>query len=408
MKERVVLITKDAVNIEYIPIYEGNRYNNKMPNLEELAAKGTVFTRYYTAAPSSAMSYISMFSGKNPYETDRRDYSPIQSKYYDIPNLFDKLHSEGYSCHILWNTSWYETCYLYSKCYGKNTQFHNIRISQPVGCHNKETANLTPNEELARETVATINNEIKSIYESNKGKLFLWIHLPHVLKGRHCYGSDMVMFDEVIGCLRKVFGDDSIFISADHGNMNGKRNKVSYGFDVYEPAIRIPLITPRIEGKSICDIPVSNTRIAEILDEKIPRDEFVYSDSAYYAQQSRKLAIIHGNFKYIYNKAVKTEELYDLRFDPTEQCNIVSKIISDPDRKIKYNLDQAYYYPHWEEAEKEREILRAEHKRIWKEGSKFENWTEKLRTDIKKVKILNKLLYGFVDLLRRRSIKKQK
>ena len=395
MNNKIVLISKDALCKAYLPVY-GNKYN-KMPNLMELAKKGTVFNRYYTAAPSSAMSYMSMFTGKHAYETNRKDYSPIQSKHNEIPNMCDEFASNGYECHILWDRRWYENAYMYSKCFGRDTKFHNLDIEQAVGCHNTKQPLLLPDEEKSRRCVQKIKEEIDSVVNSASQKIFIWIHLPHVLNGRTCYGADMDLFDEIIGYLRNVFGDNSIFISSDHGNMNGSRNKICYGFDVYEPAIAIPLITPRINDMTECDIPISNTRIKELLSGVIPEDEFVYSDCAYYAQDSRKLAIIHKNYKLIYNKAAKTEELYDLRFDPTEQCNIIKKIVVDVDRKINYALDQVYYYPYWDEAEKEYQILKSELNRIWVEGTWFENFVVKF----KKKKFVKKILVFIVGLYKK-------
>ena len=210
-------------------------------------------------------------------------------------------------------------------------------------------------------------------------KLFLWIHLPHVLLGRNCYGSDEDMFDRVIGFLRDKFGDDAIFISADHGNMNGYKGKVCYGFDVYQTSIIIPLITPRIDGLTTCDIPISNIHLFDLLCGMIPKDEFVYSDSAYYAQPHRKLAIIHNNYKYIYNKATDTEELYDVDFDPFEHCNIVNRNIMDEDRHVITPLDQVYFYPFWDKVDEELVILRNEFKRIWRAESIIDRQIERIK-----------------------------
>lgn len=397
MKKQVVLISKDALCKSYLPIY-GNKYN-KMPNLCELAAKGTVFTRFYTAAPSSAMSYLSMFTGKNPYETDKKNYVPIKEEYNNAPNMFDDLASNGYSCHIVWDKRWYDNAFMYSKCFGKHTKFHNMHIEQVVGCHNTKEFELKKNDQIANNTIAIIKNEIKDIVTNSSDKLFIWIHLPHVLNGRTCYGSDMDLFDDIIGYLRTVFPDDSIFISSDHGNMNGFRNKTCYGFDVYEPAIQIPLITPRINNIEICDIPVSNIAINKILNEEIPQNKFIYSDCAYYAQKSRKLAIIHGNYKYIYNKATKTEELYDLRYDPFEQCNIANNLVLDTDRNKYYALNQVYFYPYWEESQTEYSILKSEWKRIWKEGTKYENKKNDIKIYLRQNKVLNKIIKAVLHII---------
>ncbi len=170
--------------------------------------------------------------------------------------IFDKLHEEGYDCHIIWEEKWIEMAKDYSQCYGEHSKFHLIHINQVVGAHNKSTRPILCNDELAQKTVETINNEIAKVCEESVGKVFLWIHLPHVLLGRNCYGSDEDLFDQVIGFLRTKFDDGGIFVSADHGNMNGRKGKVCYGFDVYQTAINIPLVTPRIDGLTTCDDPV--------------------------------------------------------------------------------------------------------------------------------------------------------
>ena len=368
MKDRIVLLTKDALCKSYLPIY-GNK-TNVMPNLSELADKGTVFHRFYTCAPSTAMSFIGMFTQKNSYETDNETYVAIQKEAENT--VFDQLSEQGYDCQIIWDEKWIKMAKTYSQCYGKNTKFNLININQTVGAHHMYAGDIAIDDALADKTVAVIKEAIENVVNSTDGKLFLWIHLPHVLLGRNCYGSDMDMFDRVIGHVRSYFSDDAIFISADHGNMNGIKNKICYGFDVYEPAINIPFISPRIDRKASCDTPVSNIHVYDLLQEKIPEDEFVFSDCAYYKQIHRKLAIIHGDFKYIYNKESKTEELYDLRFDPGENCNIVSKTVTDVDRKVATPLDQVYYYPDWDRAQRELEILRAERNRIWRQENKME------------------------------------
>ena len=60
----IVLISKDVLRKDYLPCY-GNKYW-KTPNIDYLVQNGIVFDRHYTAAPSTAMSFTSMFTGKYP------------------------------------------------------------------------------------------------------------------------------------------------------------------------------------------------------------------------------------------------------------------------------------------------------------------------------------------------------
>lgn len=368
-KESIVLLSKDALCAEYLPAYGNTYWKGKTPNMDELAAKGTVFTHYYTAAPSSAMAYLSMFTGKYPYEQEIKDWKPVLGPYKGT-TLFDKAYEMGYGCHIIWDEKWKQEAYRYSECYGQHTTFHDMKeIRQGVGSHYIHEGFLAPNAEKSRETLERIENEISEIAKTD-GKVFLWIHLPHVINGRVCYGSDMDLFDDVLGILRKYFADEHISISADHGNMNGHKGKLCYGFDVYEPAIRIPLITPRKEGKVVCEENVCNVDLYQLLfEDEIPAREVIYSDSAYYAQTNRNLAVLWGKYRYIYHKKTGQEELFDIDWDPQQHFNLFSDWNYDTDRHVQTPSRELYFYPEWEKLPEIREKLRAYKDSIWRKES---------------------------------------
>ena len=105
-----------------------------------------------------------------------------------------------------------------------------------------------------------------------------------------------------------------------------------------------------------------------ILKKDIPHRDFIYSDTAYRAQKSRKLAIIKGNYKYVYTKRTGLEELYDLAYDPEEQFSLISDKCYDVDRKLYVESREEYYYPFWDELPEVRRIMREERERIWRNG----------------------------------------
>ncbi|MCK4695347.1 MAG: hypothetical protein KAT74_06280, partial [Candidatus Cloacimonetes bacterium] len=210
---------------------------------------------------------------------------------------------------------------------------------------------------------------VDSLLENDK--LFIWIHLPHVLKECTGYGTDIDLFDIFIGEIRKRFNDNSIYITADHGHMNIEKGIPVYGFHVYEGAIKIPLITPKINGKDKVRYPTSNIQLKDIiLNNQLEKKKFIYSDSQYYLQENRKLAIIKDNYKYIYNKNNRTEELYDIDFDPNENVNLLIDKFYDRNRLKYYNMEEIYYYPYWNKIQNIYHELKNEKDRIWKEG----NW----------------------------------
>lgn len=382
-KDSILFLTKDVCCKDYLPCYKQNCYwEGKMPNLDELAAKGTIFNNFFTAAPSSNMSYRGMFTMLFPHEQTVETYKPLDQDF-EGDTLFDKATKAGYECHVVWDISWEKDNFVYARCYGKNTTLHSIpEFRQKVGSHYIHEGKLVNNDELAAKTVNTLREELKSFMDPNK-KIFVWCHIPHVLKGRVEYGGDMDVYDQCIGVFREFFSDDNIFISADHGNMNGLKGKIGYGFDVYEPAICIPLIGPRINNMPVCNQNISNVDIYELLfNRTIPQREFLFSDSAYYAQPHRKTAVIWGKYRYIYNKLDKSEELYDVEWDPNENFNLISDTVYDVDRHVSTPACEYYFYPHWDELPQIREMLRNEKNKMWRDAKLSQNLYFKLKRKI--------------------------
>lgn len=376
MKKVFVLLSKDVLRADYLEPY-GNRYW-KTPNISELAGRGTIFKKHYTAAPSSAMAYTCMFSGLNAYELNRSKYTEVKP-FNQTQTLFDIFQKKGYGCHVIWDSRWYENAYRFSKSYGSNkTIFHNIKIEQTVGPHKIDVEKIDPEKGL--ESVNKVISEVDSI---NNEKIFLWIHMPHVLSGRSGYGSDIDLFDYLVGQIRERFNDNSIYITADHGHMNCEKGIPVYGTHVYEGSIKIPLITPKIADYNQVTFPTSSIQLKEIiLNNKLSKLEYIYADSQYYAQLNRKLAIIKGNYKYIYNKADKSEELFDLDWDPSENVNLLINKIKDHDRGMTYFLSEVYFYPYLEQAMKVCHELRNRRKEIWKTGPYWEESLRKIKTTI--------------------------
>lgn len=372
----VILISKDVLGKFYLPIYGNEYWKGKTPNIDELAAKGTVFYRHYTAAPSSAMSYFSMWTELYAHQTKRKDYLPIKEKEGFV-SVFDKTYELGFDNHIIWDANWMSTAKLYSECYGNHVTYNSINgIRQPVGSHQNHDHVLACDEHLVDETIMKIKYEIESICSENR-KVFIWMHLPHVMHGRNSYGSDIDVFDRIVGVAREFFNDDNIFITADHGNMNGSHGKIGYGFDVYEAASCIPFISPRINNIAAVNYPTTSCDLFKIIFERvIPYREVIYSDSAYYCQLHRKLAIIKGNYKYIFNRKDHTEELYDVVYDPSENVNLISDRIYDVDRHMSCPLQEMYFYPHWKDLSAIRQKMRAYKNEVWREGT----YAEKIYT----------------------------
>ena len=381
-KNSVLFLTKDAFCIDYLPAYGNKYWAGKTPNLDELVSKGTLFTNAFTAAPSSAMSYLTMFTHRYPYEQEIQTYVPLR-KPYDGQTLFDDAYDMGFDCHVIWDEHWIQLAQRYSECYGKHTTMHNMKnLRQGVGPNYKRDQPLKRNDQVTEDTLHMMKNEVECIMNSG-GKKFIWCHLPHVLNGRISYADDIDVFDRYLGMFREFFSDDNIFISGDHGNMNGMHGKVRYGFDVYDPAIRIPLITPRIEGFHTYEAQFCNIDIFELIFKReIIKREVIFSDCAYFAQPRRKLAVVYGKYRYIYNKETRTDELYDVEWDPHQDFNLMSDYVYDVDRHIESPARELFFYPEWDLLPAIREKLRKEKERIWKEPTRRQLFMNSVKNTI--------------------------
>jgi len=167
-----------------------------------------------------------------------------------------------------------------------------------------------------------------------------------------------------------------------------------YVYHVYEPAIKIPLITPNHFDKKEIDDVISNIQIKNIiLEHRIYPQEFIYSDTQYYLQENRKLMIRKGFFKYIWSKKNRSEELYDLKYDPNENVNLLMESWYDRNRDKNYYLEEIHYYPRWKEARESYFELKNEKERIWREGTAAQELLFKLY-NIKEKGIAN--FYGYL------------
>ena len=376
MENVVFIISKDALSKDALPTYN-NKYW-KTPNIDALAEKGTVFTKYYASAGSTWMAMSAMMAQRYTYQFENRK-TYIQVPEHEYPCIFDRLRSEGWECHVIWNWDWHRDANMYSGEFGAETIFHDLDVAQPCGSHHKNyKTKIERNDELLKESLEKIYHEIDSIDYSKKQ--FVFMHLPHVLLGRRCYMDDIDVHDEIVGYIRKKVGDDSIYITSDHGHMNLNKGITGYGFDLYEPIINIPLITPRINNLKTCDSLLSEINLWDIVfDKKIPDNEYVLCDTAYYAQPQRKLAVITKRYKYIFTKEKSREELYDIEWDPSENFNILEEYIYEEERGSWVTVNELYFYPYNDLALKEAEKLRSIKNSIWKEPGFFEGLLIKYR-----------------------------
>ncbi len=157
-----------------------------------------------------------------------------------------------------------------------------------------------------------------------------------------------------------------------------------YGFHVYEGTIKIPLITPRFRDLREIDYPTSHAQLKRlILDRSVEPQEYIFSDTSYWRQHKRRLSMIKGKYKYVYSNMDRSEQLYDLDWDPQEKVNLLIDGYLDLNRRSLYKLDEIYFYPHWDHAAEAYQDLHEKKGDVWRNMSKPDEIISVLKSFVK-------------------------
>lgn len=100
------------------------------PNIDALAAKGTVYKQYYTAGGSTAMAFTAMATGQYLFASGRKLYDGTEG-FIEGYNLFDDLYEHGYSVHIAWDDSYASFAKTHFNCEGVHTKIHSLKSIIP-------------------------------------------------------------------------------------------------------------------------------------------------------------------------------------------------------------------------------------------------------------------------------------
>lgn len=374
--KKIVLITKDAMPKHYLPTY-GNKYW-KTPNIDALAKNGVVFNNFYTCAGSTSMAFYSMITEILPYKSGRKNYS--DETYISTNTIFDKFNEKGFNTYLIWDWSYTDFADYHLKIAKKKTNIISLDLLPKINIVKTGVLDNVENNESIFDMLTTIDKVFSEIHNKKEAS-FVWFHLPHVIKGGTSMGSDIEIFDKIVGLITNIFGKDSIFISADHGNMDGKRGIYGYGFDLDQPVINIPLICPPINDfKLHNNDSFSNIQLFNILNGSIDKEDYIVSDSAYYMQRKRVLSIIHNGYKLIYRKETNTFNLYDIFWDPEEKYDLLQINFYDSNRQQWQSAQYKFYYPKWNKINDEYFILIKKFKTIYKDGGKINNFINGLKS----------------------------
>lgn len=351
----VLIITIDTLRADHLGAYGFTPA--RTPVIDRLAAEGLLCTNAIASAPITMPAHTSIFTGLFPPAHGVRD-NGAYALGDDAVTMAERLRDEGYTTHA------FVSALVLNRRYNLNQGFETY--------DDELWAEDDPKLFMIRERQAPKTTDralawLASWIKAGKQKpFFTWIHYfdPHQpyrasnadrVKSPTPYDAEIASVDRQIGRIidelraRDVLDETLVIVTADHGESLGEHGEKTHAVFVYDATVHIPLIIryPRLFPGSAYQGPVRSVDLAPTVysvlglppgktmdgrslleafrGKQAPPELPQYSESLLSEVgfgMAPLFAIREGGFKYI---RAPRPELYDLRKDPHELTNLVSR-----------------------------------------------------------------------------------
>jgi arylsulfatase A-like enzyme/Flp pilus assembly protein TadD len=242
----VILITLDTTRADHLSCYDAEHVQT--PNLDALAAAGTIFDRCISQAPLTLPAHTTILSGSYPaFHQVRDNGSFVVPEGLEL--LSETLRRRGFA------TSAFISAYVLHRKWGLNRGWDYYGDS--FRFNKLKTISLSNIQKLAGDVLP----EAEAWLEKNgKQRFFSWIHLydPHSpytppepfasLYRSNPYQGEVAYMDAELGKFfsflkaRGLWDNTLIVVAGDHGEMLGEHGEDAHGLFIYEAAVHVPLI----------------------------------------------------------------------------------------------------------------------------------------------------------------------
>jgi arylsulfatase A-like enzyme len=378
-RPNVVLITLDTTRSDHLSAYGYERPTS--PVLERLAAEGALFELAYAPSATTGPSHATMFTSRYPASHRvLKNGVPLSD---DALTLAEVLGARGYQTGAVVSSWVLKRRFGYAQGFEEYEQgFDPARAS----------ITTTPSEPgrapraLDRRADATTDRALEWLEERRDPErpFLLFVHYfdphepydpppeprrrfarPHRGKADRLidlYDAEIAFTDQQLGRLLDALRrleleeDTLVIVAGDHGEGLGEHGHTLHGINIYEEAVRVPLVL-RLPGRieaglrvsgpvelvdllptvlELLDLPPGGAEqgrsLAGLLREGEAPDEQrpVFLERRHYKPQvlmghevaGVKLGLRHGRWKLIVGEEEGTRELYDLAADPDESRNL--------------------------------------------------------------------------------------
>jgi arylsulfatase A-like enzyme/cytochrome c-type biogenesis protein CcmH/NrfG len=344
----VILISIDTLRADHLPAY--GYQGVRTPNIDALAATGTLFERAYSHAPQTLPAHTSILTGRLPFETGVRDNIGFTLEH-DAWTLPGALREKGYS------TAGFVSAYVLRKATGIDSGFDTYDADLPPASPEVSLG------QVQRDGAQTLQRADAWLHGRKNDRFFLFVHFyephkPYAPPSRFSqyqpYDGEIAYADELVGRLMDRLRSEGLFDKAivillsDHGEGLGDHGEQEHGMFLYQSTTHIPLIV-KVRGEragrrvttpaqhidiapTVLDLigaPIAASlrgrSLRPLLDGSGNIEETgIYAEaltSRYHFGWSELYSLTDSRYRFI---RAPREELYDLRDDPDESSSRAS------------------------------------------------------------------------------------
>ena len=346
----IILISIDTLRADHLPAYGYTKV--RTPNIDALAAAGTVFERAYAHAPQTLPAHTSVLSGQLPFEHGVRDNVgfTVKAGQWFVQRA---LQERG------WPTGGFVSAYVLRAAIGLNQGFDLYDSELPPASGERSIGQVQRDGE---HTLAAAEKWLNAREPKKPFFLFFHIYEPHKpytppprFASYAPYDGEVAFADEIVGRLLDrlraldIYDRATIVLLSDHGEGLGDHGEQEHGLFLYNATIHVPLIvklpgqarTRRVSAPvqqidlvpTILDLAGAPKRTAlhgrslrPLMDGTgtLP-DTGIYSEalySRYHFGWSELYGLTDARYRLV---RAPRDELYDLERDPREAASIAGE-----------------------------------------------------------------------------------
>ena len=237
----IILLTVDSLRNDHLGCY-GNK-TVKTPAIDSLASDGILFERCITPVPQDLPAHAAIMTGNYPERSGVFDNASFR-----LPEGARTLAS------VLKQKGYFTAAFVGSAVLGKM-----FGLAQGFDLYDGRFDSILANrpslfsERTAGEVLGAARDLLKK--KASDKPLFIWIHLNDPNEGfappspfEKSYKGEIEYCDSQLGQFfadlktMKRYDHAAVILTSDHGISLGENGEKGYGVNLYEPAIKVPLI----------------------------------------------------------------------------------------------------------------------------------------------------------------------